>query len=218
MKKAIALIVILGVVLIGGGIGAAYYYNEVANYVTTDDATVQGDLVNVASMEPGKLINWKVKEGETVNKGDVLGTVEVSPANGKTPAVDVDITAPQTGTVIKSSAVTNQMVAPGTPLAVTADLNNLYVVANIDETSINDVRSGQTVKLTVDAFPGTNFDGHVDHLGYATNSVFSLLPDTNSSGGNYTKVTQRVPVVIKLDSYQGKLLVPGLNANVKIEK
>ncbi|MGZ4032380.1 MAG: efflux RND transporter periplasmic adaptor subunit [Tumebacillaceae bacterium] len=217
MKKAIALIVVLGIILLGGGIGAAYYYNNVANYITTDDATVQGDMVTIGSLAPGKLIEWKVKEGDTVNKGDVMGVVEVAPANGKTAAQTVDIVATATGTVIQSKGVKDQIVAAGMPLAMTADLKNLYVTANVLETDINDIRSGKTVKITVDAYPGTNFDGHVDHLGLATQSTFSLLPASNS-GGNYTKVTQRVPVVIKLDSYEGKQLLPGLNAYVKIEK
>ncbi|MGZ4106205.1 MAG: efflux RND transporter periplasmic adaptor subunit, partial [Tumebacillaceae bacterium] len=160
---------------------------------------------------------WKVKEGDTVNKGDVMGVVEVAPANGKTAAQTVDIVATATGTVIQSKGVKDQIVAAGMPLAMTADLKNLYVTANVLETDINDIRSGKTVKITVDAYPGTNFDGHVDHLGLATQSTFSLLPASNS-GGNYTKVTQRVPVVIKLDSYEGKQLLPGLNAYVKIEK
>jgi multidrug resistance efflux pump len=217
MKKAIALIVVLGIVLLGGGIGAAYYYNNVANYITTDDASIQGDMVTIGSMVPGKLSDWKVKEGDTVKKGDVLGTVEVAPTAGKTGTSTVDIVATANGTVIQSKAVKDQMVGAGTPLAMTADLNNLYVVANVLETDINDIRTGKTVKLTVDAFPGTNFDGHVDHLGLATQSTFSLLPASNASG-NYTKVTQRVPVVIKLDGYEGKQLLPGLNAYVKIEK
>ncbi|MGZ4135015.1 MAG: efflux RND transporter periplasmic adaptor subunit [Tumebacillaceae bacterium] len=217
MKKAIALIVVLGIILLGGGIGAAYYYNNVANYITTDDATVQGDMVTIGSLAPGKLIEWKVKEGDTVNKGDVMGVVEVAPANGKTAAQTVNIVATATGTVIQSKGVKDQIVAAGMPLAMTADLKNLYVTANVLETDINDIRSGKTVKITVDAYPGTNFDGHVDHLGLATQSTFSLLPASNS-GGNYTKVTQRVPVVIKLDSYEGKQLLPGLNAYVKIEK
>lgn len=216
MKKAIALIVVLGVVLLGGGIGAAYYYNNVANYITTDDATIQGDMITIGSMVPGKLIDWKVKDGDTVKKGDVLGTVETPSPTGKG-TTNVDVVATANGTVIQSKAVKDQMVAAGTPLAMTADLNNLYVVANVLETDINDIRSGKTVKVTVDAYPDTNFDGHVDHLGLATQSTFSLLPASNS-GGNYTKVTQRVPVVIKLDGYEGKQLLPGLNAYVKIEK
>ncbi|MGZ4113171.1 MAG: hypothetical protein ACXVP5_12110, partial [Tumebacillaceae bacterium] len=113
MKKAIALIVVLGIILLGGGIGAAYYYNNVANYITTDDATVQGDMVTIGSLAPGKLIEWKVKEGDTVNKGDVMGVVEVAPANGKTAAQTVDIVATATGTVIQSKGVKDQIVAAG---------------------------------------------------------------------------------------------------------
>lgn len=215
MKKMIALIVVLAIVIIGGTLGGAYYFTQVYNYVSTDDARIQGNLVTVTPTAAGKLTSWNVKDGDNVRRGDVLGTVQSTGANGA--AVSVDVTAPGDGTVLQANANVNQIVAPGSPLAMISDLNHLTVVANVLETDMNAVKQGNKVHITVDAFPGTAFDGRVDHLGLATSSTFSLMP-TSSASGNYTKVAQRVPVTITLDSYEGKRLIPGLNANVKIER
>ncbi|MCB6949711.1 HlyD family secretion protein, partial [Roseburia faecis] len=53
--------------------------------------------------------------------------------------------------------------------------------------------------------------------GKATASTFSLMP-TDRSSGNYTKETQVIPVKVKLDSYGGLDLVPGMNVTVRIHK
>ncbi|UUZ80080.1 hypothetical protein LJK88_34590 [Paenibacillus sp. P26] len=71
--------------------------------------------------------------------------------------------------------------------------------------------------MKIDAFKDTTFTGRVDKIGLGTNSSFSLISTANTSG-NYTKVIQKVQVKIVLDDYQGKRLIPGLNATVKIER
>ena len=48
-------------------------------------------------------------------------------------------------------------------------------------------------------FPGVRFNGKVFQIGSSTASVFSLIPANNASG-NFTKVTQRIPVKISIDS------------------
>ncbi|MNR46691.1 putative multidrug resistance protein EmrK [compost metagenome] len=100
---------------------------------------------------------------------------------------------------------------------MSANLNELFVTANIEETELVDVKLGNKVQMTVDAFPGVTFTGHVEKIGLGTNSSFSLMPASNTSG-SFTKVVQRVPVKIGLEDYQGKQLIPGLNAVTKIER
>lgn len=217
MKKLIILIVILAVVLIGGTIGVAYYVNEVQNYITTDDATVQGNLVNIGAMASGKLDTWDVKVGDKVSKGDILGTVTTSKTTADGSPVTVDIKAPQAGTIIQSKGIRGEIVAAGTPLAISVDMSKLYITANVKETHVNDVHQGQDVTIHIDAVPNTSFDGTVQQVGLATTSTFSLLPSSNA-GGNYTKVTQRIPVRISINGYESKKVVPGLNATVKISK
>lgn len=211
MKKRKIIIAVLIFIVLVGGLGGGYYYIQESKYISTDDAKIDGDLRTVGSLAAGTLIQWNAEEGDPFHKGDVLGVVQTS-ANST-----LDIVAPDDGTIVSTNAVKDQTVSPGAALAMSVDLNQLYVTANIQETNINDIRIGNKVSIKVDAFPGIEFTGRVDTIGLATNSELSLLPTTNSSS-NYTKIIQRVPVKIILDNYQGKRLIPGLNVTVKISK
>lgn len=65
------------------------------------------------------------------------------------------------------------------------------------ETQMANIRPGQRVEITVDAYPGKVFVGHVESFQAGTGAWFSLLPPENASG-NFIKVVQRVPVKIGL--------------------
>jgi len=100
---------------------------------------------------------------------------------------------------------------------------NIWVVAFLEETKISDTFVGQNVKLSLDAFPGIKFRGKVFLVGSTTASVFSLIPANNASG-NFTKVTQRIPVRISIesaDTYKDLSqfnIFSGMSAVVKIIK
>ena len=198
--------IIVVIALLAGG---AYYYYQSTNYLKTDDAKVSADMIPVVATTSGKLVDWTAEEGDKVSKDDLLGKI----SDGKT---TIPVTAPDKGTVIKNQVRKNQIVQAGQTLAQTADMNHLYIVANIEETDIKDIEKGDKVTITVDGDPNSTFDGKVEEIGYATNSVFSLLPEQNSSG-NYTKVTQKIPVKISIKDPSDKVL-PGMNAEVKISK
>ncbi|HTH14690.1 MAG TPA: hypothetical protein VMB23_09845, partial [Spirochaetia bacterium] len=82
-------------------------------------------------------------------------------------------------------------------------------------TSIGRVRVGQKVEMSIDAFPGQTFLGRIETIGRATASTFSLLPSSNS-GGNYTKVTQIVPIKIHLLDTKNQTLLVGMNTAIRI--
>jgi multidrug resistance efflux pump len=211
MKNSILVSVLVALILLAAGGGVLFYMNDSMNFITTDEAKVQGDLSTVSATVNGSIIEWNVQEGKEVKKGDVLAVIQ--PAINSEP--DVEVTASADGTVIESNGSVGQFVAVGIPLAMTTPLNKLYVTANIDETDLQDVKAGADVKITVDAFPGSAFSGKIERVGDATTSTFSMLQASNSSG-NYTKVVQKIPVKISLDS--SSKLVPGLNATVKVRK
>ncbi|AMX00283.1 efflux RND transporter periplasmic adaptor subunit [Rummeliibacillus stabekisii] len=213
-KRMILLNVILLIVLVGGGFIGYYYFNQSMNYISTDNAQIAGQQVNIGAPGNGKLVRWDGKVGDTFSKNDTIGTVDMQGTDGK--SVNMPIKAPQDGTVVQSNAVENAMVAAGTPLAISYDLDHLWVTANIEETDLDNIKKGQDVDITVDAFPNTTLSGKVQKIGLATAGTFSLLPSNNSSG-NYTKETQVIPVKISIDSY-GVKLVPGMNVTVRIHK
>jgi membrane fusion protein (multidrug efflux system) len=108
------------------------------------------------------------------------------------------IIAPAAGYVTRKSVQTGNQVKDGQPLMAVVDLDNLYVVANYKETEMERIRPGQTVRVTVDAYPGKVFTGKVDSIMAGTGVSFSLFPAENATG-NYVKVVQRIPVKIVLD-------------------
>jgi membrane fusion protein (multidrug efflux system) len=118
------------------------------------------------------------------------------------------------GTVTKRAVEPGQLVSPERALMALVDLNDTWVVANLKETQLADIKPGQPVDLEVDTFRG-ELRGHVDSVAAGTGSRFSLLPPENATG-NFIKVTQRVPVKIKIDDRRGNLLRPGMSAEVTI--
>jgi len=215
MSKVI-LVNILVLVLILGGAGASiYYYNRSINYVTTDNAKIDGQPVTIAATTSGQLTEWSGQVGKQYRSGDKVGAIQLPSAATGTAAAKVDLAFPVDGTIVQQSVVPNAFVATGTSLARAYDLSHLWVTANIEETRINDIKVGQTVDVYADAFPGTTITGHVDKVGLATAASFSLLPSSNTTA-NYTKVTQVIPVTITLDGYNGLAIVPGMNVSIRI--
>ncbi|HSU80423.1 MAG TPA: efflux RND transporter periplasmic adaptor subunit [Candidatus Angelobacter sp.] len=201
-------IVIVLVVLLLAVFGIYFFYQN-NHYLKTNDAVVSADMVQIVAPQSGLLEDWNVKEGENVRKKDVVGQV----SNGKT---NLPVAAMMKGMIIKNEIRPNSMVQLGQVLAHEADMDHLYVMANIKETDLKDVSVGDNVDVKVDGDPGTIFNGKVKAIGYATNSVFSALPTDNTSG-SYTKVTQKVPVKISISDPSDKVL-PGMNAEIKIAK
>ncbi|MDN5681997.1 MAG: efflux RND transporter periplasmic adaptor subunit, partial [Ewingella sp.] len=110
-----------------------------------------------------------------------------------------------------------QFVQPGTRLMTLVPLNDLYVVANFKETQTAHIQPGQKVSVSVDALPDVKLHGVVDSLAPGSGSTFALLPFEPGTG-NFTKIVQRVPVRIHLDSDQQGLaaLRPGLSVDAKV--
>jgi membrane fusion protein, multidrug efflux system len=109
------------------------------------------------------------------------------------------ITSPIDGIVGNRTLRTGQYVQAGTQLMSLVPATGAYVVANFKETQLTDVRKGQSVDIAVDMFPGQTVHGHVDSLAPASGQEFALLPPDNATG-NFTKVVQRIPVKIALDT------------------
>ena len=105
------------------------------------------------------------------------------------------------GQVVNRQVNVGSYVGPGTQLmAIVPD--HIWVTANFKETQLQLMKIGQPVKIKVDAYPGLEFQGHVDSVQRGAGQAFALLPPQNATG-NYVKVVQRVPVRIEFDVKQG---------------
>ncbi|EGW36206.1 efflux RND transporter periplasmic adaptor subunit [Desulfosporosinus sp. OT] len=210
-RKVLIFSVLIIMALAIAGVGM-YYWFENTNYVSTEDAQVTGDLVNVTPQIAGKLLVFNVSEGQMVQKGQILGRQDL----GSLPDSSLEmaiIRAPITGIILKKQNYLGVVVSPGQTLAMMADSSHLYINANIEETKLERLKPGQVVDVSVDQFPDKRFSGTVDSIGQASSATFSLLP--TSTGGTFTKVVQKIPVKITLAKTDVKLL-PGTNAVIKI--
>jgi membrane fusion protein (multidrug efflux system) len=114
-----------------------------------------------------------------------------------------EIRAPFAGRVGKKSVEIGATLAPGQPLLSLVATHGNWVVANFKETQIGAMKPGARVDIEVDAYPGRRWVGHVESISPATGAKYALLPPDNATG-NFTKVVQRVPVRVALDSVSGE--------------
>ena len=229
MKKFKAILVlILILALAGGGYGAYNYFYQLSHFFTTEDASIAADMITITPEVTGKVTSWEVKEGDYVKAGQVIGHQDLSMlatssainpqalSNSADSLISkADIKSPIDGKVIQSSVVKQQVISPGMEIATIADTSNIYIKANIEETDIFKIKTGQPVDISIDAYPGKRFTGHVDSIGQATQSVFSAFPSLNTSG-TFSKVTQLIPVKISIINEENLEFMPGMNATVKI--
>jgi membrane fusion protein (multidrug efflux system) len=130
---------------------------------------------------------------------------------------DTRVIAPASGIVSNKNMEPGQLVAAGQPLLSLVPLIDIWIVANMKETDLRDVKPGAVVDVEVDAYPGYAVEGVVTSVGPATGARFSLLPPDNATG-NFTKVVQRVPVRIRVKQSDDPLrpLRPGMSVYVTI--
>lgn len=129
------------------------------------------------------------------------------------------IRAPVAGVVGARGVRVGQVVQAGGQLMSVVPLQDTYVVANFKETQVGRMRLGQAVEIKADAFPDRSLRGRIDSFAPATGSEFALIPVENATG-NFTKITQRVPVrivVARDTSGQPVALRPGLSVEVKVD-
>jgi membrane fusion protein (multidrug efflux system) len=117
-----------------------------------------------------------------------------------------------------SGRVTHKTVEPGDYIVQGQTLMaivplDIYITANYKETDLTHMKPGQHTTISVDAYPGVTFSGHVDSIQAGSGAQFSLLPPENATG-NYIKVVQRIPVKIVFDEQPDPnkyYVVPGMS-------
>jgi multidrug resistance efflux pump len=220
------LLPVLGVIVVVAAVVGFNTWREGQLYVSTDNAQLSGQPVQVGAMNAGRVATIMPTIGAAVHRGDVVAQVslpsQVGVAQAGQPKMDflgpgdthVDVVAPIDGVVIAEPVAVGSIVQAGQGIVSIVDPSQLYVNANIEETNIARVRVGQPVTVHVDAL-NEDIPGKVEVVTPATAGVFSILPTSNASG-NFTKVTQLVPVRVSVNLGNQPLLL-GANVEVKIK-
>ena len=155
-----------------------------------------------------------------VNRASLVASVANAEAAVELARIDLSntrIIAPRDGQLGQIGVRLGAYVNSGAQLmALVPDTQ--WVIANMKETQMADVRVGQPASFTVDALDHQRLRGHVQRISPATGSEFALLQADNATG-NFVKIAQRIPVRITVDNDQpeAQRLRPGMSVVVSID-
>ena len=156
----------------------------------------------------------------SVNRAALEASVAGAEAAVKLARINLEhtrIEAPRNGQLSQILVREGAYVTNGTQLMALVP-DTFWVMANLKETQMTNVRIGQPVRISVDALGGRRMRGHVQEISPAAGSEFSVLPADNATG-NFVKIAQRIPVKISIDAGQqgSARLRPGMSVVVDID-
>ena len=125
------------------------------------------------------------------------------------------------GVVAKKWILPGDIVQPGQSILTIYDMKNIWVTAELEETKIHALKINDKAEIEIDAYPDQKFTGRIYQIGTNTAAQFSLIPPSNASG-NFTKVTQRIPVKISVEPEHTNSKIkygflPGMSVEIKIK-
>jgi len=200
------MLIITAIVILLAGLGIAGYFVYESNfYYQTDNAKVDTTIYQLTAKASGQLVKIYVIQGAEVTAGQVLARME----NGFL------IRSPIDGTVIDIKLQEGDYVAASDVVMVVAKTSDIYITANVEETNILKIHTGQSVVVSLDAY-GRSFDGYVENVDTMTSAKLTGSATSFTTSGTYTKVTQLISVKIKLLDDIDLADIIGTNATVKI--
>ena len=192
------------ILLAGLGIGGYFMY-EGSFYYQTDNAKVDTVIYQLTANASGQLVRMYVSQGDEVKAGQVLAQVEKGPY----------VRSPVDGTVTDVKMQKGDYVTASDVILVVVKTSDMYITANVEETNILKIQSGQSVSVSLDAY-GRSFDGYVADVNTVTSTKLTGSASSFTTSGTYTKVTQLIPIKIKLVDNVDLVDIIGTNATVKI--
>ncbi len=204
ISKPMVIAAVIVIFLAGLGL-AGYFIYEGNFYYQTDNAKVDTTIYQLTATARGQLIKMDAYQSEKVTAGQVLARVDNGPY----------ITSPIDGTVIAVKMQQGDYANTSDVVMVVAKTSDMYITANVEETDILKIHVGQSVSVSLDAF-GRDFNGYVEDVDTITSTKLTSSATSFTTSGTYTKVTQLIPVKIKLVDNVDLAAIIGTNATVKI--
>jgi multidrug resistance efflux pump len=154
------------------------------------------------------IVNRDALKGDVDSARAALELAEIDLANTR-------ITAPDDGQLGQLAVRTGAYVTAGTRLTSVVP-NHKWIIANLKETQLANIRPGLPVTIRVDALDGKRFTGQVEFISPAAGSEFSAISPDNATG-NFVKIAQRIPVRIRINDQDMHQLRPGMSVEVNID-
>lgn len=168
----------------------------------------QADLKRVQDLTADGSLS--IRERDSARASAALELAEIDLNNTR-------IVAPTAGQLGQISVRLGAYVSAGTHLTSLVPPQH-WVIANMKETQLAQIRIGQPATFTVDALNGETFSGTVQSISPATGVEFSAISPDNATG-NFVKIAQRIPVRIAVKDGQknSSRLRPGMSVQVTID-
>jgi multidrug resistance efflux pump len=205
-KISKTMVIAAAIVILLAGLGiTGYFIYEGTFYYQTDNAKVDMVIYQLTADASGQLIRMNVSKGDEVKAGQVLAKVQSGPL----------IRSPVDGTVTDVKMQKGDYVNAADVILVVAKTSDIYITANVEETNILKIQEGQSVSVSLDAY-GRSFEGYVEEVNTMTSTKLTGSASSFTTSGTYTKVTQLIPIKIRLVDNVDLADIIGTNATVKI--
>ncbi len=195
-------------------------------FVSSNNAQVVADLVQVGSINAGRIVAMDVDVGSTVMEGQVIAIVDIPSVISRSAITDTsklgfrdvqdqltEVVAPRSGIIAARWAKEGDTLPAGQRIVTLMDQRRVWIEADIDEKKIERVRPGQPVEIEIVGRDG-KLTGRVETVSPVTASTLVSSPDRGLSG-NSRRVAQVIPVKIRLDE-DNLSLIPGSSAEITI--
>lgn len=177
--------------------------NEAMAQLAKDQA--QLNIAQLTSKRTLKLVQKNVasaQEGDTVeaNLRSSIAAIQLSQANLERVLLNLKytkVTAPTSGWITNVTLRAGNIVQANQPLFALISDQTFWIDANFKETELGKIHPQQQADIVIDMYPKHHFTGIVESISGGSGSAFSLLPPQNATG-NWVKVTQRVPVRVRV--------------------
>jgi len=148
-------------------LGGIYIWQDMQGKIYIEKAEISAPVISLGPSQPGIIDKFYVDEGDMVSPGQHLAVIGDEAISSKT-----------SGTVIWLKRTPGQLSAPGDTVVKMIDPREMRVVGRIQEDKgLKDIRTGQKVMFTVDAFGSKQYEGVVDSIGESARQsdiVFSI--------------------------------------------
>ena len=195
-------------------------------FVSSNNAQVVADLVQVGSINAGRIVAMDVDVGSTVLEGQVIAVVDIPAVISRSSITDTskmgfrdvqdqlfEVVAPRSGVIAARWAKKGDTLPAGQRIATLVDQRTVWIEANIDEKKIERVRPGQPVEIEITGRDG-KLTGKVETVSPVTADTLAS-PSDRGLAGNGRRVAQVIPVKIRLDE-DNRSLIPGSSAEITI--
>lgn len=130
---------------------------------------------------------------------------------------DCKLISSQDGQIGMKYSDVGAVVGAGSFIYSIVDNSNLYAYVLLEENKIEGIDIGDKATIKLDAYKNEIFEGEVEKIYPTSAATYALVP-RDISAGEFTKVSQRIPIRVKITSGNKELLKVGMGGEIKIKR